>query len=83
MVRMSLSNIIVNFTVPIVISDGVIRGGISENGQIQLLVSSIRAMASLSTVPSVSQAVISYFPPVLFCSGGVSGRGSVVCNNII
>ena len=83
LVRMSLSNVIVDFTTPVVISDGVIRGGISENWQIQLLASSIRAMASLSMMPSVSQAVISSFSPVPFGSGGVSGRGGVICDYII
>ena len=48
MARMSLSNIIVDFTAPNVISDGIIRGGISENGQIQLLALSVQAMVSLS-----------------------------------
>ena len=40
-------------------------------------------MASLPTSPSVSQAVVSSFSPVLFAPGGISGRSGVVRHNVI
>ena len=80
---MPFPDAIIYITSPVVISDGVVRCGNSENGEIQLLLVMTGVMASFLLTPAVATASIPLLSLFPVGKGHVRRHLHVIRHNII
>ena len=80
---MAFPDAIIYITYPVIVSYGVIRCRIPENGKVQLLLVMTWIMALFLAAPSVGMVSISLLLSLSIGNCGVTGHLRVICHNVI